>query len=188
MTVRLLIIGPQGAGKGTQAKLLCDELGIPHISTGDLFRANISEGTDLGRRAQEYMNAGELVPDSVTQDMLVDRLAQQDAMAGFLLDGFPRNLGQAAWLTGVLTAQDVELSAVVLLTAPDEVLIERMVARGRADDTPEAIRTRLDIYYSETQPLVDFYGDKVVDVDGVGSIDEIHQRVMAAVRGAMGDA
>ncbi len=185
--MRLLIIGPQGAGKGTQAALLCDELGIPHVSTGDLFRANIGEGTELGRRAQEYMNAGELVPDSVTQDMVSDRLAQPDAGAGFLLDGFPRNIAQADWLTALLARRGAPIDAVIVLTAPDEVLTERMLARGRADDTPEAIRQRLSIYYSETQPLVDYYEAAVKRVDGVGEIHTIHERIMAALRGAAVD-
>lgn len=179
--MRLLIIGPQGAGKGTQADLLCGEFGIPHVSTGDLFRANIGAGTELGRRAQGYMDAGELVPDSVTQDMVTDRLAQPDAAAGFLLDGFPRNIAQAEWLTATLADRGTPIESVVLLTAPDEVLTERMLARGRADDTAEAIKKRLDIYYSETQPLVDYYGSAVVAIDGVGEVDEIHRRIMTAV-------
>jgi adenylate kinase len=182
--MRLLIIGPQGAGKGTQADLLCDKLGIPHVSTGDLFRANIGAGTELGRRAQEYMNAGELVPDSVTQDMVSDRLSQADAAAGFLLDGFPRNTAQADWLTALLAERGTPIDAVIVLTAPDEVLTERMLARGRADDTPEAIRLRLSIYYSETQPLVDYYDGKVKRVDGVGEIATIHARIMEALSGA----
>jgi adenylate kinase len=181
--MRLLIIGPQGAGKGTQAALVCRELGIPHVSTGDLFRANIGAGTELGRRAQEYMNAGELVPDAVTQDMVADRLAQPDAAAGFLLDGFPRNLAQADWLTELLAERGTPIDAVLVLTAPDEVLTERMMARGRADDTPEAIRQRLAIYYSETQPLVDYYADRVRRIDGVGEIDAIHARIMEALTG-----
>jgi adenylate kinase len=182
--MRLLIIGPQGAGKGTQATLLCRDLGIPHVSTGDLFRANIGAGTDLGRRAQEYMKAVELVPDSVTQDMVSDRLAQPDAAVGFLLDGFPRNIAQADWLTDLLAERGTPIDAVVVLTAPDEVLTGRMLARGRADDTPEAIRTRLDIYYSETQPLVDYYDGRVLRIDGVGEIDAIHARIMEALSGA----
>jgi len=185
--MRLLIIGPQGAGKGTQAALLCRELGIPHVSTGDLFRANIGAGTELGRRAQQYMNAGELVPDSVTQDMVSDRLAQPDAAAGFLLDGFPRNIAQADWLSELLAERGTPIDAVIVLTAPDEVLTERMLARGRADDTPEAIRQRLSIYYSETQPLVDYYQAAVKRIDGVGEVDTIHARIMAALRGAAGN-
>lgn len=179
--MRLLIIGPQGAGKGTQAALLCAKYGIPHVSTGDLFRANIGAGTELGRRAKSYMDAGELVPDTVTQDMVADRLAQPDAQGGFLLDGFPRNITQADWLAALLADSGTPLDAVVLLTAPDEVLMERMLGRGRADDTPEAIRTRLDIYYSETQPLVDYYGRLVARIDGVGAIDEVHGRIVAAL-------
>lgn len=184
--MRLLIIGPQGAGKGTQADLLCSELGIPHVSTGDLFRANIGAGTELGQRAKQYLDAGELVPDAVTQDMVTDRLAQHDAADGFLLDGFPRTIAQAKWLSAVLADRGTPIQAVVLLTAPAEVLTQRMLARGRADDTPEAIRTRLEIYYSETQPLVDYYGPAVITIDGVGEIDEIHRRIMDALR--TGDA
>jgi adenylate kinase len=179
--MRLLIIGPQGAGKGTQAGLLCDELGIPHVSTGDLFRANIGGRTELGLLVQKYLDAGELVPDEVTQQMVADRLAQPDAEAGFLLDGFPRNIGQAEWLADLLERRATPVDAVVVLTAPDEVLTERMLARGRADDTPEAIRTRLDIYHSETLPLIDWYGDRVARVDGVGTVEEVHRRVLAAI-------
>lgn len=179
--MRLLIIGPQGAGKGTQATRLCEELSIPHVSTGDLFRANIGAGTELGREAQQYLDAGALVPDDVTQRMVADRLAEPDAEGGFLLDGFPRNIGQAQWLQNLLAERGTPVDTVVVLTAPDEVLTERMLARGRADDTPEAIRTRLDIYHSETLPLIDWYGDRVVRVDGVGPVDEVHQRVLAAV-------
>lgn len=186
--MRLLIIGPQGAGKGTQAALLCEKLGIPHVSTGDLFRANIGSGTELGKLAKSYMDAGELVPDTVTQDMVADRLSADDASQGFLLDGFPRNTAQADWLTSLLTERGTPIEAVVLLTAPDDVLTERMLARGRADDTPEAIRQRLAIYYAETQPLVDYYGSAVVRIDGVGDIDAIHERIMSALGHVAEDA
>jgi adenylate kinase len=180
--MRLLIVGPQGAGKGTQAALLADSLGIPHVSTGDLFRANLAGGTELGMLAKKYMDAGELVPDEVTQEMVADRVAQPDAEPGFLLDGFPRNVPQADWLTGMLAKLEKPIDVVVLLTAPDEVLLDRMLARGRADDTIEAISRRLDIYHRETKPLIDYYDDRVVHVDGVGEIDEVHDRVLAAVR------
>lgn len=179
--MRLMIIGPQGAGKGTQAQRITAELGIPHVSTGDLFRANISGGTELGKLAQKYMDDGQLVPDEVTQDMVADRLAQPDADQGFLLDGFPRNTGQATWLAELLADHSTPIHKVILLTAPDEVLVERMVARGRADDTPEAISRRLAIYHAETAPLVDFYGDAVVAVDGVGTVDEVHDRIFTAL-------
>ena len=179
--MRLLIIGPQGAGKGTQAALLCARLGIPHISTGDMFRANISAGTPLGLEARRYTDAGELVPDDVTQRMLADRLENPDTAPGFLLDGFPRNIGQATWLADLLTTRGTPVDAVVVLTAPDEVLTQRMLSRGRADDTPEAIRTRLDLYHGETLPLIDWYGERVARVDGVGEVDEVHRRVLAAL-------
>ncbi len=176
----MLIIGPQGAGKGTQANLLCAELSIPHISTGDLFRANIGGKTELGRLASAYMEAGDLVPDELTQRMVADRLQAPDAN-GFLLDGFPRNIGQAQWLAELLQGRGTPINAVVLLTAPDEVLTERMLARARADDTEDAIRRRLDIYHAETLPLIDWYGERVVRVDGVGSVDDVHARVLVAI-------
>ena len=180
--MRLLIVGPQGAGKGTQAALLADSLGIPHVSTGDLFRANLAGGTELGMLAKKYMDAGELVPDEVTQEMVADRVAQPDAERGFLLDGFPRNVPQADWLNGMLEKLEKPIEVVVLLTAPDEVLLDRMLARGRADDTVDAISRRLDIYHRETKPLIEYYDGRVVHVDGVGDVDEVHDRVLAAVR------
>jgi len=181
--MRLLIVGPQGAGKGTQAALLAKSLRIPHVSTGDLFRANLAGGTELGKLAKKYMDAGELVPDEVTQEMVADRVRQPDAEAGFLLDGFPRNIPQAQWLNSLLAGMKAPVHAVVLLTAPDHVLLNRMLARGRNDDTVEAITRRLDIYHRETTPLIDFYDGRVVHVDGVGDVDEVHERVLAAVRG-----
>ena len=181
---RLLIIGPQGAGKGTQADLLCRERDIPHVSTGDLFRSNIASGTELGRRVQAYISQGELVPDEVTQDMLTVRLSEPDAARGFLLDGFPRTTAQAVWLTAELDELHAPVDAVILLTAPDEVLVRRMLGRGRGDDTVEAITNRLAIYHRETAPLIDYYGDRVAQVDGVGEVDEVGQRIRAALDGA----
>ncbi len=183
--MRLLIVGPQGAGKGTQAALLAESLGIPHVSTGDLFRSNLAGGTELGRLAKKYMDAGELVPDEVTQEMVADRVAQPDAEPGFLLDGFPRNIQQADWLSELLTGTKSLIQVVVLLTAPDEVLLKRMLARGRADDTVEAINRRLAIYHRETTPLIDYYGPRVVHVDGVGEVGDVHDRLLAAVREAL---
>lgn len=181
--MRLLIIGPQGAGKGTQAAVLTSALGIPHISTGDLFRANISQGTPLGLKVKDLLDSGALVPDEVTQDMLVDRLTQDDARQGFLLDGFPRNLSQARWLEDELERRGTPIQAVIVLDAADEVLRERMLARGRADDTPESIDRRLAIYHSETTPLLEFYADRAVRVDGVGGIDEVSGRIRHALDG-----
>ncbi len=179
--MRLLIIGPQGAGKGTQAALLADNLGVRHVSTGDIFRANVGHGTELGLAAQVFMNKGELVPDEITSAMVADRLAEPDMAPGFLLDGFPRNLAQAQWLSALLADRGTVLDNVLELTAPDDVLTERMLARGRADDTVEAIARRLDIYHSETKPLLDFYAALVVSVDGVGEIQEVQRRVLAAL-------
>ncbi|QNK83005.1 adenylate kinase [Nakamurella sp. PAMC28650] len=180
--MRLLIVGPQGAGKGTQAALLAESLGIPHVSTGDLFRANLAGGTELGMLVKKYVDSGELVPDEVTQDMVADRVSQPDAEPGFLLDGFPRNITQADWLTAMLDGRHAPIERVVLLTAPDQVLLDRMLSRGRADDTVEAITRRLDIYHRETTPLIDYYDGRVVHVDGVGEVDEVHRRVLEAVR------
>lgn len=178
--MRLLIIGPQGAGKGTQAALLAQGLHVPHISTGDIFRINVGRGTELGLQAQKFMDAGELVPDTITSAMVADRLAEPDA-TGFLLDGFPRNIPQAQWFDNLLSERSVELDAVLLLTAPDEVLMERMMARGRADDTESAIGRRLSIYHTETTPLLDHYGAKVVRVDGVGAIGDVQERILKAL-------
>jgi adenylate kinase len=179
--MRLLIIGPQGAGKGTQATLLAENLSVPHVSTGDIFRVNVGHGTELGKAAQEFMNKGELVPDELTSQMVAARLAEDDMANGWLLDGFPRNLVQAKWLDELLTERDTQLAAVVLLNAPDDVLLERMLQRGRADDTVDAIRTRLSIYHSETVPLLDFYGNMVIEVDGVGHLQEVQHRILAAL-------
>lgn len=179
--MRILIMGPQGAGKGTQATLLAQELGIPHVSTGDLFRANIAAGSELGILVKGIMDAGELVPDEITQQMLAQRLAEPDAEPGFLLDGFPRNLTQADWLTELLVGRNTPIEKVLVLTAPDVVLVDRMLQRGRADDTVEAISRRLDTYHADTKPLIDYYDDLVVQIDGEGSIAEVNGRILDAV-------
>jgi adenylate kinase len=179
--MRVLIVGPQGAGKGTQAALLCQNLKVPHISTGDIFRANGKAGTELGLLAKKYMDAGELVPDEVTSAMVAARLAEPDAEPGFLLDGFPRTVPQAQWLAELLAGRGQKLDAVLLVDAPDEVLTERMLARGRADDTTDAIARRLELYHSETTPLLEHYADLLVSVNGVGEIDEVQQRVLSAL-------
>jgi len=179
--MRVLIVGPQGAGKGTQATLLARNLRVPHVSTGDIFRANATAGTELGVLAKKYMDAGDLVPDEVTSAMVAARLAEPDTEPGFLLDGFPRTVPQAQWLGELLAGRGQELDAVLLLEAPDETLMERMLARGRADDTADAISRRLALYHSETKPLLEHYAAKLVAVDGVGSVDDVQQRALAAL-------
>ena len=179
--MRVLIVGPQGAGKGTQAQLLADNLGVPHVSTGDLFRLNIGHGTELGRTAKTYMDKGELVPDEVTSSMVAARLDDDDMSSGWILDGFPRNLSQGKWLGELLAERKSSLTSVLVIDAPDEVLLERMMARGRADDTADAIQRRLAIYHAETVPLLEFYGELVVEVDGVGEIAEVQHRILRAL-------
>jgi adenylate kinase len=179
--MRLLIVGPQGAGKGTQASLLAEHLGIPHISTGDIFRANVGAGTELGVLAKTYMDAGDLVPDEVTVAMVAARFDEPDAGRGFLLDGFPRTVPQADKLGEILIERGEGVDKVILLEVPDEILLERMLARGRADDTAEAISRRLELYHTETKPLLDFYAGKLVEIDGVGEIDEVQQRILTAL-------
>ena len=179
--MRLLIVGPQGAGKGTQAALLSDRLGVPHISTGDIFRLNVGKGTELGLLAKRYMDSGDLVPDEVTSAMVAARLAEPDSGSGFLLDGFPRTVPQAEWLGALLHERDQELDAVLLLNAPDSVLLERMLERGRTDDTAEAITRRLELYHFSTKPLLDYYAGLVIAIDGDGSIDQVQQRALSAL-------
>ncbi|WP_027940981.1 adenylate kinase [Amycolatopsis taiwanensis] len=178
---RLILVGPPGAGKGTQAEALSAKLAVPHISTGDLFRAHVAQQTPLGQEAKRYLDAGELVPDTVTNEMVRERLADPDAKAGFLLDGFPRNTKQAEVLRQMLAEQDNALDAVIQLVVPEDVLVERLLARGRSDDSEEVIRRRQQVYLSETAPLLDFYRDILVTVDGVGEIDEISSRVLNAL-------
>jgi adenylate kinase len=180
--VRLVLVGPPGAGKGTQAAVLSDKLGVPHVSTGDLFRANIHEETVLGLEAKKYLDTGALVPDSVTNAMVQDRLAQDDAHQGFLLDGFPRNTAQADVLAGLLTESGAKLDAVLELDVPEDVVVGRLLARGRADDTEDVIRHRQEVYRSATRPLLDYYSDILVTVDAVGEVDEITERALKALR------
>lgn len=184
---RLVLIGPPGAGKGTQAARLADHLGVPAISTGDIFRANVSERTELGQTAQRYMDAGEYVPDEVTNAMVADRLAQPDASSGFLLDGYPRTESQVNELDRMLADAGAQLDAVVELTAEVDELVSRLLGRaaeqGRSDDTEAVIRRRLEVYGEQTAPLIDVYDQRglVVRVDGLGSIDEVTQRLLAAL-------
>lgn len=176
---RLLIVGPPGAGKGTQAVRLAESLSIPAISTGDIFRANVSEETELGVLAKSYMDSGEYVPDSVTNDMVRSRLAEDDAADGFLLDGYPRTLDQVEALDSTLAELGTALDAVLLLQVETDAVVARLVARGkeegRSDDTEETIRRRLEVYAEQTAPLIDVYENRglVRRVDGMASIDEV---------------
>lgn len=185
--MRLILLGPPGAGKGTQAKRVAGRLGIPAISTGDIFRANVSEGTDLGRQAQQYMDLGEYVPDHVTNEMVRDRLADADCAGGFLLDGYPRTRQQVDTLDAMLRDAGTALDRVVELVVERDELMERLLKRavveGRTDDTPEVIARRLDVYDEQTAPLVEVYDGRglLVTVAGVGGIDEVTDRVLGAL-------
>lgn len=179
--MRLVILGPPGAGKGTQAEMLSESLGIPHVSTGDLFRANISEGTAIGLEAKKYLDAGDLVPSQVTVDMVKARVQEPDATKGFILDGFPRSTDQADSLADILAEHSASLDAVLSFVVDEDVVVERMLARGRADDTEAVIRNRMQVYTKETSPLLDYYGEQVTVIDAVGDVGEVHQRVLRAL-------
>ena len=179
---RVVLVGPPGAGKGTQAAALSKQLGVPHISTGDLFRAHIAEETPLGLDVRRYLDAGKLVPDEVTNEMVRERLAEPDAVDGFLLDGFPRNVGQADVLAKMLADADTRLDAVVEFRVDEDVVVERLLARGRTDDTEDVIRHRQHVYRDETAPLLAYYRDLLVTVDAVGEVEEITERVLSSLR------
>jgi len=182
--MRILLMGPPGAGKGTQAVVLAERLGVPHISTGDIFRANVAGGTPLGLEAKRYMDAGDYVPDSVTNDMVRDRLAQDDARNGFLLDGYPRTLAQVDELDQMLAANGSSLDRVVELTADlDEVvgrLLNRAQEQGRADDTEDVIRRRLEVYTEQTAPLTAVYSERgiLAQVNGMGAVNDVTARIL----------
>ncbi|WP_119696659.1 adenylate kinase [Microbacterium halotolerans] len=184
---RLLIVGPQGSGKGTQGAVIAEEYGIPVVSTGDIFRANIKNDTELGQKVKAITAAGDLVPDELTGEIVRDRLREADAAEGFLLDGYPRNTAQVAHLDEFLSGRGEQLDAVILLDVPREESLSRLKLRaekeGRDDDTEDVIANRLDIYESETAPIIDVYERRgIVDrIDGVGSLDEITERIRTAL-------
>jgi adenylate kinase len=184
---RLILMGPPGAGKGTQAKVISERLGVPAISTGDIFRANVSQRTPLGVEAQRYMDAGDYVPDEVTNAMVRSRLAEPDARGGFLLDGYPRTVAQVEELDAMLADAGEGLDAVVVLTVDRDEVVARLLKRaeieGRADDTEDVIRRRQEIYAEQTAPLLEVYAGRglLVEVDGLGSVDEVSSRVFAAL-------
>ncbi|AIT88417.1 adenylate kinase [Corynebacterium ulcerans] len=179
--MRLVLLGPPGAGKGTQATILSEKLGIPHISTGDLFRANIGEGTPLGIEAKQYIDNGKLVPTDVTARMVKSRLEEEDAKGGFLLDGFPRTVEQAEILEGFLEEFGTKLDGVINYQVSEDVVVERMLARGRADDNEETIRTRLQVYRDETAPLIDHYGERIIAITAEGTVEDINSRTLEAL-------
>lgn len=210
--MRLVLVGPPGAGKGTQAEIIAERLGVPKISTGDIFRANVSGGTPLGLKAKEYMDAGNLVPDEVTNAMVADRLAEDDAKDGFLLDGYPRNTEQAKVLDRVLDAAGATLDLALELVASDDEVVRRLSGRRvskstgkvyhlefdppadpdsedlyqRSDDQPETIKNRLKVYAEQTAPLVGYYEaqGRLVRIDAIGEVTEVTERALAAIGAA----
>ena len=180
-------MGPPGAGKGTQARFVADHFGVPAISTGDIFRANVAQGTPLGVEAQRYMDAGEYVPDEITNQMVRNRIDEDDAAPGFLLDGYPRTLAQVTELDGMIGFTGHQLDAVVVLTVDPEELVQRLLQRaqtdGRADDTEDVIRRRQEVYAEQTEPLIEVYRERglLIEVDGMGEVDDVTARIFDAL-------
>ncbi|HET8957909.1 MAG TPA: adenylate kinase [Microcella sp.] len=184
----LLIVGPPGAGKGTQAARIAEALGVPAVSTGDIFRQNIKDRTELGQRVSAILDAGEYVPDSLTNELIDDRLAQADADGGYLLDGYPRTAGQVEFLDGVNLRRGEQLDAVIRLVADTDEVVRRLLSRaqeqGRSDDGEDVIRHRLEVYERETAPLIAIFAERglVVEVDGIGAVDDVTERILAGLR------
>ncbi|MEL6899374.1 MAG: adenylate kinase [Cyanobacteria bacterium J06606_4] len=181
---RLIFLGPPGAGKGTQAQVLCKICEVPHISTGDILRAAVKAKTELGQKAEGYMNAGELVPDSLMLGLIRERLAQADTEKGWLLDGFPRNVEQAEFLNELLEEIEQSCEVVINLEVPDEVLVTRLLERGRKDDQEEVIRNRLEVYREQTEPLIDLYRNRqqLLSVDGNQPMDAVTDELKKIVQ------
>jgi adenylate kinase len=190
--VRVVLLGPPGAGKGTQAQVIAGRLGVPAISTGDIFRANVSGGTELGTQAKTYMDAGDLVPDEITVAMVSDRLAEPDAKAGFLLDGFPRTITQAEKLRSSLAELGQRLTCVLELVVDEDELVRRLSGRvvivdgkpvQRDDDKPETVRHRLEVYHAQTEPLSAWYAEEglLARIDAIGEIDQVTERALQAL-------
>ncbi len=178
--MRIVFIGPPGAGKGTQAERLIEKYKIAHLSTGDMLRAARDAKTEVGKKADEFMSGGQLVPDEIIVEIIGDRLQEEDCKGGYLLDGFPRTIAQAESLDEMLAKKETPLDGVLELRVPEEALFERLAGRGRADDTPEVIRQRLVAYREQTEPLLDYYQNQnqLKSIDGTGTVDEIFGRVV----------
>lgn len=184
MTVtRLIFLGAPGAGKGTQAQKLAHSCNIPHISTGDILRNEVAQGTPLGIQAKSYQEKGELVPDQLILDMVSQRLSESDAKSGWILDGFPRNVTQAEFLDELLTKLQQKCDRVINLEVPDQIIIERLLKRGRPDDTEQVIRRRLEVYREQTAPLIDYYNQRqlLVSVQGNQSMEKVTEVLQKAV-------
>ena len=183
MAKRLIFLGPPGAGKGTQAQILSENHQIPHVSTGDILRAAVAQQTPLGKQAKDYMNRGELVPDTLILNLIQDRLSYEDTANGWILDGFPRNVNQAAFLEELLAKLNQTADCVLNLSVPDEILVERLLARKRKDDNESTIRRRLEIYHQDTVPVIDFYQNKetLKTINGNQTMEEVTKSLTKAI-------